>query len=62
MQHISQTSYAWYFIMIHDILYTQFYRMIDKERYEQMREELENLKVLGVDIASITCYEHKSYS
>ncbi|OKS85130.1 hypothetical protein RG47T_0574 [Mucilaginibacter polytrichastri] len=48
--------------MIHDILYTQFYRMIDKERYEQMREELENLKVLGVDIASITCYEHKSYS
>ena len=44
----------------HDIRYTQLYRMTDRERYEQMREDLENLKVLGVDIASITCDGHKA--
>jgi hypothetical protein len=44
----------------HDIRYTQLYRMTDGERYEQMREDLENLKVLGVDIASITCDGHKA--
>jgi len=44
----------------HDIRYTQLYRMTDQERYEQMREDLENLKVLGVDIASITCDGHKA--
>lgn len=43
----------------HDIRYTQLYRMTDQERYEQMREDLQNLKVLGVDIASITCDGHK---
>jgi hypothetical protein len=44
----------------HDIRYTQLYRMSDQERYEQMREDLQNLKVLGVDIASITCDGHKA--
>lgn len=44
----------------HDIRYTQLYRMTDQERYVQMREDLENLKVLGVDIASITCDGHKA--
>jgi hypothetical protein len=44
----------------HDIRYTQLYRITDQERYEQMREDLENLKVLGVDIASITCDGHKA--
>jgi Transposase, Mutator family len=44
----------------HDIRYTQLYRMTDGERYEQMREDLENLKVLGVDVASITCDGHKA--
>jgi len=44
----------------HDIRYTQLYRMTDQERYEQMREDLENLKKLGIDIASITCDGHKS--
>ena len=44
----------------HDIRYTQLYRMTDQERYEQMREDLENLKVLGVDVASITCDGHKA--
>jgi hypothetical protein len=44
----------------HDIRYTQLYRMTDQERYEQMREDLENLKVLGIDIASITCDGHKA--
>ena len=40
--------------------YTQLYRTTDQERYEQMREDLENLKALGVDIASITCDGHKA--
>ena len=44
----------------HDIHYTQLYRMTDGERYEQMHEDLENLKVLGVDVASITCDGHKA--
>jgi hypothetical protein len=44
----------------HDIRYTQLYRMTDQERYGQMREDLENLKVLGVNIASITCDGHKA--
>lgn len=44
----------------HDIRYTQLYRMTDGERYEQMREDLQNLKVLGVEIASITCDGHKA--
>ncbi len=44
----------------HDIRYTQLYRMTDQERYGQMREDLENLKVLGFDIASITCDGHKA--
>jgi hypothetical protein len=44
----------------HDIRYTQLYRITDGERYEQMREDLQNLKVLGVDIASITCDGHKA--
>lgn len=44
----------------HDIRYTQLYRMTDQERYIQMYEDLQNLKALGVDIASITCDGHKS--
>lgn len=44
----------------HDIRYTQLYRMTDQERYEQMQEDLENLKKLGVNIASITCDGHKA--
>ena len=44
----------------HDIRYTQLYRITNGERYEQMREDLQNLKVLGVDIASITCDGHKA--
>jgi len=44
----------------HDIPYTQLYRLTDQERYEQMREDLENLKVLGFEIASITCDGHKA--
>ena len=44
----------------HDIRYTQLYRMTDQERYLQMREDLENLNVLGVEIASITCDGHKA--
>lgn len=44
----------------HDIRYTQLYRMTDAERYEQMREDLQNLRILGVDIASTTCDGHKA--
>lgn len=43
----------------HDIRYTQLYRISGQERYEQLREDLENLRVLSVDIASITCDGHK---
>jgi len=43
-----------------DIKFTQLYRLTDHERYEQIKEDLENLKVLGVQLASITCDGHRS--
>ena len=42
------------------IQYTQLYRFSDRERYEEMKEDLENLKKLGVSVASITCDGHKA--
>ena len=43
-----------------DIKYTQLYRFSTKEDYREMREDLENLKHLGIEIESITCDGHKS--
>lgn len=39
----------------YDIKYTQLYRFSKGEYYEEIREDLMNLKRLGVDIESITC-------
>ncbi len=43
-----------------DIKYSQLYRFTDRERYEEIREDLENLKALGVDIESVTCDGHRA--
>lgn len=42
------------------IKYTQLYRLSDGEHYEEMREDIENLLKLGVQIESITCDGHKA--
>jgi transposase-like protein len=42
------------------VKYTQLYRLTDGEWYEEMKEDLENLKSLGLQIESITCDGHKS--
>jgi hypothetical protein len=44
----------------HDIKYSQLYRFTDRERYEEIRDGLENLKVLGVDLESVTCDGHRA--
>jgi hypothetical protein len=41
------------------IKFTQLYRFSDGEHYEELKEDLENLLVLGVQIESITCDGHK---
>jgi transposase-like protein len=40
--------------------YTQLFRFSDAERYEEIREDLENLKSLGLQIDSITTDGHKA--
>lgn len=42
------------------IKFTQLYRLTDGEWYEELKEDLENLLELGVQIESITCDGHKS--
>jgi hypothetical protein len=42
------------------IKFTQLYRLTDGEWYEEMKEDLENLLELGVQIESITCDGHKA--
>ncbi len=42
------------------IKFTQLYRLTDGEWYEELKEDLENLLSLGVQIESITCDGHKS--
>ncbi len=42
------------------IKFTQLYRLTDGEWYAEMKEDLENLITLGVNIESITCDGHKS--
>lgn len=42
------------------IKFTQLYRLTDGEWYSEMKEDLENLLALGVQIESITCDGHKA--
>jgi len=42
------------------IKFTQLYRLTDGEWYEEMKEDLENLLKLGIQIESITCDGHKA--
>ncbi len=42
------------------IKFTQLYRFSDGERYEELKEDLENLLLLGVQIESITCDGHRA--
>lgn len=44
----------------HDIRYVQLYRETNQEKYKEIKEDLENLKKLGVDIYSVTCDGHKA--
>ena len=39
---------------------TQLYRLSDNERYEEIKEDLENLKTLNINIQSITRDGHKA--
>lgn len=42
------------------IKFTQLYRLTDGEWYEELKEDLENLLEVGVQIESITCDGHKA--
>lgn len=42
------------------VKFTQLYRLTDGEHYEEIKEDLENLIELGVQIESVTCDGHKS--
>jgi transposase-like protein len=42
------------------INYTQLFRFSDAERFEEIKEDLSNLKNLGLQITSITCDGHKA--
>jgi hypothetical protein len=44
----------------YDIHYVQLYRETNKEKYKEIKEDLENLKRLGVKVYSVTCDGHKS--
>lgn len=44
----------------HDIRYVQLYRHTDKEKYKEIKEDLQNLHALGVHVASVTCDGHKA--
>lgn len=44
----------------YDINYVQFYRETTQEKYKEIKEDLENLQKLGVDVYSVTCDGHKA--
>lgn len=44
----------------YDIQYVQLFRNTNKEKFKEIREDLENLKALGVEVYSVTCDGHKS--
>ena len=43
-----------------EIKCTQLYRLSDNERYEEIKEDLENLKALNIHVQSITCDGHRA--
>lgn len=43
-----------------EIKFTQLYRITDGEYYSEIKEDLENLLNIGIQIESITCDGHKS--
>ena len=43
-----------------DVRCTQLYRISDNEHYNEIREDLENLKALNIQIESITCDGHRA--
>ena len=44
----------------HDLRYVQLYRHTNQEKYKEIREDLKNLKKLGVEVYSVTCDGHKA--
>jgi len=44
----------------HDVQFTQLYRLTDEEGYQEIKEDLENLKSLTIEIVSITCDGHRA--
>lgn len=44
----------------HDIRYVQLYRETNQEKFKEIKEDLENLKRLGVAVYSVTCDGHKA--
>lgn len=44
----------------YDIQYVQLFRHSNKEKYREIKEDLTNLKQMGVDVYSVTCDGHKS--
>jgi transposase-like protein len=44
----------------YDINYVQLYRNTDKEKFKEIKEDLENLKRLNVQVYSVTCDGHKA--
>ena len=44
----------------HNLRYVQLYRETNQEKYTEIKEDLQNLKKLGVDVYSVTCDGHKS--
>jgi len=45
----------------YDIQYVQLYRKTNKEKLKEIKEDLQNLKRLGVDVYSVTCDGHSPY-
>jgi hypothetical protein len=43
-----------------EIKCTQLYRLSDNERYEEIKEDLENIRALNIHIQSITCDGHRA--
>lgn len=44
----------------YDIQYVQLFRETNNEKFKEIKEDLENLKKLGVDVYSVTCDGHKA--
>lgn len=44
----------------HDIRYVQLYRETKQETFREIKEDLENLKRLGVQVYSVTCDGHRA--